>query len=60
MVARSDPARVRVIDLDRWLCPAGAPCPAMVGGIEARPEDGAEGAFWLAPKLLDAVGLTAR
>jgi SGNH domain-containing protein len=63
-VARSDPARVRLIDLDRWLCPAGAPCPAIVGGVEARPEDGGhfspEGAFWLAPKLLDAVGLTAR
>jgi hypothetical protein len=64
MVARADPARVRLVDLDQWLCPAGAPCPTTVGGVIARPEDGghfsAEGAAWLAPQLLDKVGLTPR
>jgi hypothetical protein len=62
MVARADPARVRLVDLDQWLCPAGAPCPTTVGGVIARPEDGGhfsvEGAAWLAPQLLDKIGLT--
>jgi hypothetical protein len=61
MVARADPARVRLVDLDQWLCPAGTPCPTTVGGVTARPEDGGhfsvEGAAWLAPQLLDKVGL---
>jgi hypothetical protein len=64
MVARADPARVRLVDLDRWLCPRGAPCPTRVAGIVPRPEDGGhfsvEGAAWLAPRLLDKLGLTAR
>ena len=63
MVARADRARVRVLNLDRWLCPAGAPCPTTVGGVIARPDGGhfsPEGAAWLAPQLLDAIGLTPR
>jgi hypothetical protein len=60
-VARADPARVRVIDLNQWLCPAGPPCPETVEGIVARPRDGGhfspEGAAWLAPRLLDALSV---
>jgi hypothetical protein len=63
-VARADPTRVRVVDLGEWLCPAGNPCPELVDGVHARPDDGGhlspEGAIWLAPHLLDALGLTAR
>jgi hypothetical protein len=63
MVARADPARVRVVDLAQWLCPGGAPCPTTVGGVVARPVDGGhfsvEGAAWLAPQLLDKLGLSA-
>ena len=63
-VARADPARVRVVDLGQWLCPGGTPCPTVVDGVAARPKDGGhlspEGALWLAPRLLDAVGLPAR
>jgi hypothetical protein len=62
-VARSDPARVRVIDLGQWLCPLGPPCPEVVDGIAARGDDGGhfspEGAAWLAPRLLDALGVPA-
>jgi hypothetical protein len=63
-VARADATRVRVVDLGEWLCPAGNPCPELVDGVRARPDDGGhlspEGATWLAPHLLDALGLTAR
>jgi hypothetical protein len=63
-VARADPARIRLVDLDQWLCPMGAPCPTTVGGVVARPVDGGhfsvEGAAWLAPQLLDKLGLTPR
>lgn len=62
-VARSDPARVRLVDLGQWLCPLGPPCPEVVDGIVARPEDGGhfspDGAAWLAPRLLDALGVSA-
>jgi SGNH domain (fused to AT3 domains) len=62
-VARSDPARVRVVDLGQWLCPLGPPCPEVVDGIAARGDDGGhfspDGAAWLAPRLLDALGVPA-
>ncbi len=62
-VARSDPDRVRLVDLGQWLCPLGPPCPEVVDGILARPNDGGhfspEGAAWLAPRLLDALGVPA-
>jgi hypothetical protein len=63
-VARADPERVRVIDLGQWLCPGGAPCPTKVDGVRARPADGGhlspEGALWLAPRLVAALGLPPR
>jgi hypothetical protein len=62
-VARSDPTRVRVVDMGQWLCPLGPPCPTVVEGIVARPNDGGhfspEGAAWVAPRLLDALGIPA-
>jgi hypothetical protein len=62
-VARSDPDRVRLVDLGQWLCPLGPPCPEIVDGIVARAEDGGhfshEGAAWFAPRLLDALGVPA-
>jgi hypothetical protein len=60
-VARADPTRIRLVDLGQWLCPMGAPCPTTVAGVVARPVDGGhfsvEGAAWLAPQLLDKLGL---
>jgi hypothetical protein len=62
-VARADPARVRVIDLGQWLCSLGPPCPATIDGVATRGDDGGhftpDGAAWLAPRLLDALGLPA-
>jgi hypothetical protein len=63
-VARSDPSRIRVVDLGQWLCPLGPPCPEVVEGVLARPNDGGhfspDGAAWVAPRLLDALGLAPR
>ena len=58
--ARSHPDDVAVISLSELVCPngaQGAPCPTVVDGIVLRPKDGghyeAEGAEWVAPRLLD-------
>jgi hypothetical protein len=62
-VARALPDRVRVIDLGQWLCPNGPQCPPSVEGVVTRADDGghftADGAAWLAPRLLDALGVPA-
>jgi len=62
-VARADFARVRLVDLGQWLCPTGHPCPEIVEGVQVRGEDGGhftpQGAAWIAPRLLDAIGLPA-
>lgn len=63
LVVRSDPARFSMLWLDRFLCPRGTPCPAEpVPGIVPRGADGGhitpEGAAWLAPQVLDALGVT--
>lgn len=63
-VAQGDPGRVRVVDLGQWLCPLEAPCPEIVDGVQARADDGGhfspEGAAWIAPRILDAIGLSPR
>jgi hypothetical protein len=55
--ARSHPNDVAVISLSDLVCPGGAPCPTVRDGIVLRPKDGghydAEGAAWVAPRLLD-------
>lgn len=60
-VARAMPDRVRVIDLGQWLCPNGPQCPTSVEGVMVRADDGghfsADGAAWLAPRLVDALGV---
>jgi peptidoglycan/LPS O-acetylase OafA/YrhL len=57
--AARHPGDVTVADLADIVCPGGAPCPTVVDGIVLRPKDGghyeAEGAEWVAPKLLDAL-----
>ncbi len=63
LVVESDPTRFSMLRLDRFLCPRGAPCPAEpVPGIAPRSADGGhltpEGAAWLAPQVLDALGVT--
>ena len=63
LVVQSDPSRFSMVRLDQFLCPHGAPCPAEpVPGITPRGADGGhltpEGAAWLAPQLLDALGVT--
>lgn len=49
---------VTVVDLASIVCPTGPPCPALVDGIQLRPDGGhfsSAGANWAAPRLLDAV-----
>ena len=63
LVLRGDPQRFSMLLLDRFLCPAGPPCPLEpVPGIAPRPPGGGhvdpEGAAWLAPQILDALGVT--
>ena len=62
-VARNDRRGCRVVDLGQWLCPLGPPCPEVVDGIQPVANDGGhfspEGAAWLAPRLLDALGVPA-
>ncbi|MEX0950376.1 MAG: SGNH hydrolase domain-containing protein [Acidimicrobiia bacterium] len=63
LVVSADPERFSMLLLDRFLCPAGPPCPLEPApGIVPRPADGGhvnpEGAAWLAPQILDALGVT--
>jgi hypothetical protein len=63
LVVESDPTRFSMLKLDQFLCPRGVPCPAEpVPGIAPRGADGGhitpEGAAWLAPQVLDALGVT--
>ena len=50
---------VTVVDLAKIICPSGPPCPAVVDGVDLRPNDGGHfagaGPAWVAPRLLDAV-----
>ncbi len=60
-VARAMPDRVRVVDLGQWLCPTGPQCPPVLDDVAVRADDGghftADGAAWLAPRVLDALGV---
>ncbi|MEX0950374.1 MAG: SGNH hydrolase domain-containing protein [Acidimicrobiia bacterium] len=63
LVVRTDPDRFSILNLERFLCPAGPPCPAEPApGIQPRvPFNGhinPKGAAWLAPLILDALGVT--
>ena len=63
LVVSADPARFSVLPLDRFLCPSGPPCPLEPApGVAPRPAEGGhinpEGAAWLAPQILDALGVT--
>jgi hypothetical protein len=63
LVLRGDPARFSMLLLDQFLCPTGPPCPfEPAPGLAPRPPDGGhvspEGAAWLAPQILDALGVT--
>jgi hypothetical protein len=63
VVVQSDPTRFSMLRLDTFLCPAGPPCPAEVApGVVPRAADGRHlipsGAAWLAPQILDALGVT--
>ena len=63
LVVRSDPGRFSILDLERFLCPAGPPCPLEPApGIQPRvPFNGhinPTGATWLAPQILDALGVS--
>jgi acetyl esterase/lipase len=63
LVVRSDPARFSMLRLDRFLCPAGPPCPMEVApGLVPRAADGRHlvpaGGAWLAPQILDALDMT--
>jgi peptidoglycan/LPS O-acetylase OafA/YrhL len=55
--ARRHPNEVAVVSLSDIVCPGGAPCPTVRGGIVLRPKDGGhyetEGADWIAPRLVD-------
>src|SRR5262249_29159042 len=46
------------------VCPGGSPCAATVDGITLRPKDGghfeADGAAWVAPRLMDELFRTLR
>jgi peptidoglycan/LPS O-acetylase OafA/YrhL len=57
--AAGHPQDVSVVDISPIVCPGGPPCPRTLDGIALRPEDGrhydADGATWLAPRLLDAL-----
>ncbi|HET6379509.1 MAG TPA: acyltransferase family protein [candidate division Zixibacteria bacterium] len=56
---------VHLTEIDRYLCPAGYPCPTSVDGVEVRdgPWDQTHfteaGAAWIAPLLLDMVEAAA-
>jgi lysophospholipase L1-like esterase len=47
------------MDISPIVCPGGPPCPTTLDGITLRPNDGghydAEGAAWLAPRLMDGL-----
>jgi hypothetical protein len=63
LVVSADPARFSMLMLDRFLCPSGPPCPLEPApGVAPRPAEGGhvnpEGAAWLAPQILDALGVT--
>jgi hypothetical protein len=63
LVLRGDLERFSMLMLDRFLCPAGPPCPIEPApGLAPRPPDGGHvspgGAAWLAPQILDALGVT--
>jgi peptidoglycan/LPS O-acetylase OafA/YrhL/lysophospholipase L1-like esterase len=57
--AAEHPQDVTVVDISPIVCPGGAPCPTTLDGVVLRPKDGghyeAEGAAWLAPRLLDGL-----
>ena len=62
LVVSSDPVRFSMLRLDTFLCPTGPPCPAeVVPGVVPRAADGRHlvpaGAAWLAPQILDALGV---
>jgi hypothetical protein len=50
---------VKVVDLAEIVCPGGAPCPEVVGGVKLRPRDGrhfeGDGPAWVSKRLLDAL-----
>jgi peptidoglycan/LPS O-acetylase OafA/YrhL len=58
------PDTVAVADLADIVCPGGSPCPATIDGVTLRPKDGghfeADGAAWVAPRLLDELFRTLR
>jgi hypothetical protein len=63
LVVQSDPARFSILSLFPYLCPAGPPCPTYpVPDVAPRPADGGhfseQGSAWIAPKILDALGVT--
>jgi len=63
LVVSSDPSRFSMLTLDRFLCPAGPPCPMEVAaGVVPRAVDGRHlvpaGGAWLAPQILDALGVS--
>src|SRR5262249_40347669 len=57
--AAAHPQDVSVVDISPIVCPGGPPCPTTLDGIVLRPKDGghyeAEGAAWVAPRLLDGL-----
>jgi peptidoglycan/LPS O-acetylase OafA/YrhL len=57
--AAEHPQDVSVVDVSPIVCPGGPPCPTTLDGIVLRPKDGghydAEGAAWLAPRLMDGL-----
>jgi len=65
LVIAQDPARFSMLRLSKWLCPyGGALCPLEIApGLAPRGGDGRhltpEGAAWLAPLILDELGVTA-
>ena len=63
LVVRADPERFSILNLERFLCPAGPPCPLEPApGIRPRdPLNGhitAAGAVWLAPQIFDSLDVT--
>jgi len=57
--AAAHPTDVGVVDFTALVCPSGQPCPTEIDGVTLRPRDGghfeADGAAWVAPRLLDLV-----